>query len=581
MSPELSRTPKRSPSELRSYRWFGQDDLRSFGHRSRLKGIGYSDEDYLGKPFIGILNTWSDLNTCHSHFRQRVEEIKRGVLQSGGFPVEVPALSLGEILMKPTTMLYRNLLAMEAEEIIRCHPIDGVVLMGGCDKTTPALLMGAISANVPAIFFPAGPMLNARWRDQTLGSGSDGWKYWAERCAGNLCDDAWREIENSIARSPGHCMTMGTASTMGAIAETMGMILPGGSSIPAVLSEHSRLATATGRRIVQMVWEDLKPSDIITRPSLENAIVTDMAISGSTNAIVHLIALGRRVGIPLTMDDFDRLSRTTPVVANLRPAGKYLMEDFYNAGGLRALLATVSELLQLDCRTVNGRTIGDNIAGAAVIDSQVILPREKPLAPSGGTFVLRGNLAPHGCVIKPTAADPKLLEHRGPAIVFRDYNDLQARLHDEHLPVTADSVIVLQSAGPLGAPGFPEWGMLPIPNKLLRQGVRDMVRISDARMSGTSYGTCVLHVSPESHVGGPLALVQDGDLIELNVAQRQIHLCVDDAELQRRREAWRPPPPRYARGYGDLFARHVTQAHEGCDFDFLERPGANCEPEIH
>ncbi len=490
-------------------------------------------------------------------------------------------MSLGEILMKPTTMLYRNLLAMEAEEVIRCHPLDGVVLMGGCDKTTPALLMGAISANVPAIFFPAGPMLNARWKDQTLGSGSDGWKYWAERCAGNLCDDAWREIENSIARSPGHCMTMGTASTMASIAEALGMILPGGSSIPAVLSEHSRLAVATGRRIVQMVWDDLKPSHVITRGSFQNAIVTDMAISGSTNAIVHLIALARRAGIDLTMDDFDRLSRTTPVVANIRPAGKYLMEDFYNAGGLRALLNQISDLLDLSCRTVSGQTMGEAIADAEVIDAQVILPRETPLAPTGGTFVLRGNLAPHGCVIKPTAADPRLLNHRGPAVVFRDYNDLHARLNDESLDITPDSVVVLQSAGPLGAPGFPEWGMLPIPTKLLRQGVRDMVRISDARMSGTSYGTCILHVSPESHVGGPLALVRDGDLIELDVPQRQIQLCVDDSELAQRRQAWQPPPPKFERGYGYLFARHVTQAHEGCDFDFLQKPGQNREPEIH
>jgi dihydroxy-acid dehydratase len=572
---------RRSPKTLRSYRWFGPDDLRSFGHRSRLKGMGLSEEDYRDKPIIGLLNTWSDLNTCHSHLRQRAEEIKRGVLQAGGFPVEVPVMSLGEILMKPTTMLYRNLLAMETEEVIRCHPLDGVVLMGGCDKTTPALLMGAISADIPSIFFPAGPMLSARWKDQTLGSGSDGWKYWAERCAGNLCDEAWQQIENCIARSPGHCMTMGTASTMVSLAEALGMILPGGSSVPAVLSEHSRLASSTGRRIVQMVWEDLKPSDILVRESFENAIVTDMAISGSTNAIVHLIALAHRAGIDLSMDDFDRLSQTTPVVANIRPAGQYLMEDFYNAGGLRALLATVADLLHLNCRTVSGQTLGEGLAGAEVIDPRVVLPRSEPLAATGGTFVLRGNLAPHGCVIKPTAADPRLLSHRGRAVVFRDYNDLKARLNDPQLEITADSVIVLQSAGPLGAPGFPEWGMLPIPNRLLREGVRDMVRISDARMSGTSYGTCVLHVSPESHVGGPLALVHDGDWIELDVRQRRIHLCVDDAELQQRRATWQPPLPKYERGYGYLFSQHVTQAHEGCDFDFLERPGKNREPEIH
>ena len=577
---EPPSTTDRSPDKLRSHRWFGPDDLRSFGHRSRLKGVGVGDEDYLGKPFIAILNTWSELNTCHSHLRERAQEVKRGIWQAGGFPVEVPVMSLGEMLMKPTTMLYRNLLAMETEEVIRCHPIDGVVLMGGCDKTTPALLMGAITANVPAIFFPAGPMLNARWKDQTLGSGSDAWKYWAERCAGNLCDGDWNEIENSIARSPGHCMTMGTASTMGSVAETLGMILPGGSSIPAVLSEHSRLATATGRRAVEMVWEDQKPSDILTHASFENAITTDMTISGSTNAIVHLIAMARRAGFDFTMDDFDRISRTTPVVANLRPAGKYLMEDFYNAGGLTALLTRIQDLLHTDCMTVSGKTLGENIANATVIDDDVILPRDRPLATSGGTYVLRGNLSPNGCVIKPTAAEPRLLKHRGPAVVFKDYPDMKARLNDDELNITADSVIVLQSAGPLGAPGFPEWGMLPIPNRLLREGVRDMVRISDARMSGTSYGTCVLHVSPESHTGGPLALVRDGDLIELDVEQRTLHLCVDDVELESRRKAWKPPEPHYDRGYGQLFAKHVTQAHEGCDFDFLEKRGTNKEPGI-
>ncbi|MCA9152671.1 MAG: dihydroxy-acid dehydratase, partial [Planctomycetales bacterium] len=385
--------PNRRVDELRSQRWFKPDDLRSFGHRARLKGMGWSDEDYRDKPVIAILNTWSDLNTCHSHLRERAAEIKRGVWQAGGFPVEVPVMSLGEMLMKPTTMLYRNLLAMEAEEVIRCHPIDGVVLVGGCDKTVPALLMGAISANVPAIFFPAGPMLNAKWRDQTLGSGSDVWKYWAERCAGNLCDGHWNEIENSIARSPGVCMTMGTASTMASITEALGMILPGGSSIPAVLSEHSRLAAATGRRIVEMVWEDLKPSDILTRDAFENGIVTDMAISGSTNAIVHLLALARRAGVSLNMQDFDDFSRSTPVIANIRPSGKYLMEDFFNAGGLRALLNQIPDLLHLDAITVNGKTLGENIQGAEIHDADVILTREQPLAKSGGTFVLRGNLA--------------------------------------------------------------------------------------------------------------------------------------------------------------------------------------------
>jgi dihydroxy-acid dehydratase len=543
--------------------------------------MGWSDEDYRNKPVIAILNTWSDLNTCHSHLKQRADEVKRGVWQAGGFPVEVPVMSLGEMLMKPTTMLYRNLLAMEVEEVIRCHPVDGVVLMGGCDKTVPGLLMGAITANVPAIFFPAGPMLKARWRDQTLGSGSDAWKFWAERCAGNLCDEDWQGIENSIARSPGVCMTMGTASTMAAIAEALGMILPGGSSVPAVVSEHSRLAASSGRRIVEMVWQDLKPRDILNRAAFENAVVTDMALSGSTNALVHLLALSRRACCPLTMDDFDRLSRATPVLANIRPTGKYLMEDFFDAGGLRALLANLRDHLQLDCLNVNGLTLGENLAGAEVFDADVIRTCDTPVAPSGGTYVLRGNLSPHGCVIKPAAADPRLRKHRGPAVVFRDYNDLKARLNDESTPITADSVIVLQSAGPLGAPGFPEWGMLPIPDRLLRQGVRDMVRISDARMSGTSYGTCVLHVSPESHVGGPLAWVKDGDLIELDVDARRLDLLVDADELQRRQQSWTPPPPKFRRGYGQIFSRHVTQAHEGCDFDFLECDGMNDEPEIH
>jgi dihydroxy-acid dehydratase len=484
-------------------------------------------------------------------------------------------------MMKPTTMLYRNLLAMETEEVLRCHPIDGAVLMGGCDKTTPALLMGAISMDLPVIYFPAGPMLNARWREETLGSGSDGWKYWAERCAGNLCEDAWLEIENCIARSPGHCMTMGTASTMTSLAEVLGMILPGGSSIPAVLAEHSRLATASGRRIVEMVWQDLKPSDILSPQSFHNAVVTDMALGGSTNAIVHLIALAGRAGVGLTMDDFDRLSRETPILANVRPTGSYLMEDFYNAGGLKALLWQLRDLLRLDCLTVTGRTLGENITDSPIHDPRVILTRDEPLSESGGTYVLRGNLAPHGCVIKPAAADPRLLVHRGPAVVFADYNDLKARLDDPRLEIHADSVLVLQSAGPLGAPGFPEWGMLPIPQRLLEQGLRDMVRISDARMSGTSYGTCVLHVSPESHVGGPLALVRDGDPIELNVPARRLHLDVSDAELQQRRSAWRAPQPRYERGYGHLFCQHVTQAHEGCDFDFLQKRTDVPEPEIH
>ena len=579
---ESSMSLDRQAKSLRSANWFGPDDLRSFGHRSRLKGMGWGDEDYKDKPVIAILNTWSDLNTCHSHLRDRAEDVKRGVWQAGGFPVEVPVMSLGEILMKPTTMMYRNLLAMETEEVLRCHPVDGAVLMGGCDKTTPALLMGAISIDLPAIYLPCGPMLTAHWRGETLGSGSDVWKYWAERCAGRMCDADWHDMENAIAPSPGHCMTMGTASTMTSLAETMGMTLTGAASIPAVMSDHVRMAAATGRRIVEMVWEDLKPSDILTADSFDNAIVADMAIGGSTNAIVHLIALAHRAGVPLSLDRFDQLSREVPVIANIRPSGeKYLMEDFYRAGGLVALLERICGLLKTDCLTVTGKTLGDNIAGAEVLDDDIIRPLENPLYNQGGTFVLRGNLAPNGCVIKASAADPRLQQHTGPAVVFDDYNDMAARINDPELPVTSDSVIVLRSAGPLGAPGFPEWGMLPIPQKLLEEGVRDMVRISDARMSGTSYGTCVLHVSPESFRGGPLALVKDGDQIKLDVPGRALTLEVSEEELQRRRNAWRPPAAKYARGYGKLYSDHVSQADLGCDFDFLERGPATPDPEIH
>jgi dihydroxy-acid dehydratase len=569
------------PESLRSNRWLGPDDLRSFGHRSRMKQMGFGPEDYAGKPIIAILNTWSDLNACHTHFPQRVEEVKRGVLQAGGFPVEIPVMSLSETFMKPSAMFYRNLLALEVEETLRCHPIDGAVLMGGCDKTTPGLLMGAISVDLPAIYLPAGPMLKGGWNGLTLGSGTDAWKYWAERCAGNLNECQWRQIEDGIARSPGHCMTMGTASTMTAIAETLGMTLSGASSIPAVHSAHGRMAAASGRRIVEMVWEDLIPSKILTRESFDNAITVDMAIGGSTNAIIHLIALAGRAGIKLPLERFDEISQRTPVIANLRPSGEYLMEDFYDAGGLRALLDGMRSLLNIDCLTVGGKTLGHEIEGADVFNQKVILPINQPLSRAGATFVLRGNLAPDGCVIKPTAAEPRLLQHVGKAVLFSSYADLKARIDDEQLDVTADSVLVLQGAGPHGAPGMPEWGMLPIPRKLLRQGVRDMVRVSDARMSGTSYGTCVLHVAPESAIGGPLALVRDGDLIELDVKSRRIHLHVPEAELGARRAAWKPPQRRFERGYGQLFIDQITQANEGCDFKFLHAGPPTPEPEIY
>ncbi|HKX33121.1 MAG TPA: L-arabinonate dehydratase [Blastocatellia bacterium] len=572
---------KKNVGELRSHRWFGLNDLRSFTHRSRIKQMGYGQEDYAGKPLIAVINTWSDLTTCHSHFRDRAEEVKRGVLQAGGFPVEIPALPLNETFMKPSPMMYRNLLAMEVEELLRCQPVDGVVLMGGCDKTTPGMLMGAISMDLPAIYLPAGPMLRGNWNGQILGSGSDVWKFWAEKCAGNISDAEWHEMEDGIARSAGHCMTMGTASTMTAIAETLGFTLPGASSIPAVDANHSRLATACGRRIVEMVWEDLRPSQIVSPQSFENAITADMAIGGSTNAIIHLVAMAGRAGIRLELKKFDDISQRTPMIANLRPSGQYLMEDFYYAGGLRALLWQIRELLHLDCATVNGSTLGRNISEARRSNAEVIRDLNRPVAPHGGTAILFGNLAPDGAVIKPTAAEPRLLRHTGPAVVFKDYNDMAARIDDENLQVDENSVLVLQNAGPLGGPGMPEWGMLPIPKKLLKKGVRDMVRISDARMSGTAYGACVLHVAPESHIGGPLALVRDQDLIELDVPGRQLRLCVSDEELERRRAGWSKPPRHYERGFGALFSQHVTQANEGCDFDFLLAGTATPEPEIH
>ncbi len=544
--------------------------------------MGYGSPDYAGKPVIAILNTWSDLNNCHTHFPQRVDDVKRGVWQAGGFPVEIPVTSLSETFMKPSAMFYRNLLAMETEEVIRCHPIDGAVLMGGCDKTTPALIMGATSANVPTIFVPAGPMLRGGYNGTTLGSGTDAWKYWAEYCAGTIDECTLRGVEDGIARSAGHCMTMGTASTMTSIAETLGLTISGAASIPAVHSAHSRMAAESGRRIVEMVWEDLKPSDILTREAFDNAITVDMAIGGSTNAIIHLIAMAGRAGIKLPLERFDEISHRVPVIANLRPSGEFLMEDFYDAGGLRGLLNRIGGMLQLSCKTVSGRTLGEDIEGAVICNDNVIRPLDKPISDAGATVVLHGNLAPDGCVIKPTCAEPRLLKHAGPALVFKNYADLKVRIDDESLNVTADSVIVLQSAGPQGAPGMPEWGMLPIPKKLLKQGVRDMVRISDARMSGTSYGTCVLHVSPESAIGGPLALVQDGDRIELDVQARRLQLHVTDEELARRREHWRPPEKKFDRGYGLLFAAECTQAHEGCDFKFLHPNGRPAtEPDIY
>ena len=572
---------KKSAEQLRSHRWLGRDDLRAFGHRSRLRQFGYDRDDWAGKPVIGILNTWSEINACHGHLRERAEDVKRGVWQAGGFPIELPAMSLAEPFVKPSTMLYRNFLAMECEELLRSHPIDGAVLIGGCDKTTPGLIMGAISMGLPAIYVPAGPMLRGNWHGRTLGSGSDVWKYWDEKRAGNIGEKEWNEIEGGIARSFGTCMVMGTAATMMAITEALGLALPGASSIPAPDANHPRMCAAAGRRIVDMVWEDLTPDRILTAPAFDNAIRVHMALGGSTNAIIHVIAMARRAGVALDIARFDEISRQVPVIANITPSGKYLMEDFFYAGGLRALMVTMRELLDLTCLTVTGGTIGDNIDGAAVYLPEVIHSLDKPLYAEGATAVLTGNLAPHGCVMKPAAADKRFLKHRGKAIAFENYDHMAREVERDDLDVTPDHVLVLKNAGPKGGPGMPEWGMLPIPKKLVRAGVRDMVRISDARMSGTSYGACILHVAPESFVGGPLALVQTGDEIEIDVAARRIHLHVSDDELSRRRTAWTPPPPKYARGYGAMYSQHIGQADEGCDFDFLQGTAPVAEPEIY
>jgi dihydroxy-acid dehydratase len=537
-------TRKKRAEDLRSHRWLGVEDMRSFGHRSRLRGVGYDAADWTGKPVIGIINTWSDINPCHTHLRARAENVKRGVLQAGGFPLELPAMSLAETFMKPTTMLYRNMLAMETEELLRSQPIDGAVLMGGCDKTTPGLIMGAISMGIPALYVPAGPMLRGNWRGEYLGSGSDVWKYWTEKRAGNITDDDWHEIEGGIARSFGTCMVMGTAATMMAIAEALGLTLPGFSSIPAPDSNHSRMCTVSGRRIVDMVWEDLTPAKILTPAAFDNAIKVHMAMGGSTNAIIHVVAMARRAGIAMDMDRFDQLSRQIPVLANVRPSGQYLMEDFYYAGGLRALMQNLRDKLDLSCITVTGKSVGENIDGAKVYKPDVIHTLSDPVYAEGATAVLKGNLAPNGCVIKPAAADKRFLKHRGKAIAFDDYNHMMREIERDDLDVTPDHILVLKNAGPKGGPGMPEWGMLPIPKRLLGQGVRDMIRISDGRMSGTSYGACILHVAPESYVGGPLALVQTGDEIEIDVDKRLIHLHVSDDEMARRKAAWVKPAPR-------------------------------------
>ncbi len=574
----MSTDPKKP---LRSARWYAASDLRSFGHRSRTLQMGYSYDDFMGKPVVAIINTWSDINQCHAHFRVRAEEVKRGIWQAGGFPVELPAISLSEPFVKPSTMLYRNLLALEVEELLRSHPVDGAVLMGGCDKTTPATIMGAISMNLPAIFMPAGPMLRGNYHGKSLGSGSDVWKYWADKQAGKVSDAEWRDMEAGIARSFGTCMTMGTAATMMSLAETLGMTLPGASSIPAADSAHPRMASATGRRIVEMIHEDLKPRDVLSRGSFLNALVVQMALAGSTNAMIHLVAMAGRAGVPLDLDDFDRVAREVPVIANLRPSGEYLMEDFYYAGGLPALQSVLCGHLDLSALTVSGRPVGETIAEAKVYNDEVIRPLDRPISTAAGVAILRGNLAPDGAVMKPAAAEARLHKHSGPALVFRDYNEMAANIDRDDLEVTADHVLVLQNAGPVGGPGMPEWGMLPIPKKLLKQGVRDMVRISDARMSGTSYGACILHVAPEAYIGGPLAAVRNGDIISIDVAKRSLQLEVRQAEIDRRLAEWSPPDRTFQRGYNRMYAAHITQADKGCDFDFLEGTAPTPEPEIH
>jgi dihydroxy-acid dehydratase len=559
------------PNGRRSSEWLDRRDLDGFLHRSWLKASGVGDEAFRGRPVIGICNSWSELVNCNVHLRDLAEAVKRGVLQAGGFPREFPVMSLGESLMKPTTMLYRNLMAMDVEESIRAYPLDGVVLLTGCDKTNPASILGACSANIPTIVVTGGPMLNGRWRGRELGSCSDCWHYHEELRAGRISEQEFTEIEDSMSRSNGHCMTMGTASTMACVTEALGLTAPGGAAIPAVDSRRAHLAETAGRQIVELVERDLRPSDILTREALENAIRALHAISGSTNAIIHLIAYAGRLGVDLPLSLFDELCASTPWLVDLKPAGAHLMEDFYYAGGLPAVLEQIRDLLHLDAMTVTGRTLGENLDSAPtqIIDQGVIRPRSNPLHPGGSLVVLRGNLCPDGAVMKISAADPRLLAHEGRAIVFEDIHDLAARVDEPDLDVDADSVMVLRNAGPVGAPGMPEWGHLPIPAKLLKQGVSDILRLSDARMSGTSYGAVVLHVAPEAAVGGPLALIQTGDRIRLDVEGRALDVLLDDAELARRRATWTPPARKDERGYRRLYEDHVLQANEGCDLDFL------------
>lgn len=569
---------------LRSQRWFADTGMRGFAHRQRMQQQGVRRQDVIGKPVIAIVNTWSELSPCHAHLRERAEQVKKGVLMAGGYPLELPAMSLGEVMVKPTTMLYRNFLAMEVEELLRSLPCDGAVLLGGCDKTTPGLLMGAVSMDIPSIFCPAGPMLNDRYvsasGSQTVGAGTHTRMFWDEYQAGKISADDMQSLEARMTRAPGTCNTMGTASTMTAIVEALGMALPGSTSIPAMDSAHRRMATDCGERIVHMVLQDQRPSQVLTRGAFENAMAVQMALGGSTNAVIHLVAMAGRAGITISLDDMDQMARKVPVLANLFPAGERLMEDFYYAGGLPALMKTIQDFLSLDEQTVSGKSVRENLTNAKVLDAQTIRALDQPVSPLAALAVLRGNLAPDGAVIKPSAADPKLLKHRGPAQVFNHPAELAAACADESRHWDPATVLVLRNAGPIGAPGMPEWGNLSIPKPLLKQGVRDMLRLSDARMSGTHYGTCVLHIAPESAIGGPLALVENGDLIEIDIDRRLLQLHVDDAELARRRAAWQAPPPNQLRGYVRLFRENVSQAPQGCDFKFLEGHAAIPEPDI-
>lgn len=571
-------------ADLRSRRWFADTGMRGFAHRQRMQQQGARREDVMGRPMIAIINTWSDLSPCHAHFGQRVESVKSGILAAGGYPVELPAMSLGEVMVKPTTMLYRNFLAMEVEELLRSLPCDGVVILAGCDKTTPGTLMGAFSMDIPTLFCPAGPMLNDRYvKDgvsRSIGAGTHTRIFWDEYQAGKIEAADLQHLESRMTRAPGTCNTMGTASTMTSMVEALGLTLPGASSIPAMDSAHTRMATSCGERIVEMVWEDLKPSRVVTRGAFQNALAVQMALGGSTNAAVHIIAMAGRLGISLTLDDLDAMAQQVPVLANLFPSGDRLMEDFYYAGGLPALMKVIEPFLSTTEISVAGTTVAQNLSHAEVLDAEVIRPLDRPVSHAGALAVLKGNLAPHGAVIKPSAANPKLMQHRGPALVFDNQPDMLKAMANPDLDCDETTVLVLRNAGPVGAPGMPEWGNLPIPAKLLKQGVRDMLRLSDARMSGTHYGTCVLHISPESAVGGPLALVRTGDMIELDVAQRRLHLEVSDAELAARHAAWKPALTLPQRGFTRLYQQHVTQAHEGCDFDFLQGNSPTPEPVI-